>query len=279
MNRHNPRLDIITAALNGMLPRSAPAFITVRFTEALPGTPDDLAHQWQGRVDVVAERVFTALYGRPDHPDTAAASPRAQAEDAKRQRDLVGEVGVLVAADRQMCDAPWYPARAGDLLHVAYEATERQAAWGETYVVERNPRDHAWLQLALLHHTPGYEDLAGCFAPGQLMDNPFGEPWFEAGPRRLTIIRNGEVVHSGTGQAHAIEAWGRASDRANVAEAAVDVLRADARRAAAPDHAAIITNAADRVAAEVTVSSRAEEYGRNRAIEKLRAIAAALDPR
>ncbi|GKQ39716.1 hypothetical protein ALMP_62430 [Streptomyces sp. A012304] len=65
-----------------LIPGAAPAYPTVTVTETLPGTVEK-KHTWTG--------VFTALYGRPRTGEQT--SPLAQAEDAERRRDLVGEAG------------------------------------------------------------------------------------------------------------------------------------------------------------------------------------------
>ncbi|WP_424862808.1 hypothetical protein [Streptomyces sp. MMS24-I29] len=38
-------------------------------------------------------------------------SPLARAEEAKRRRDLVGEVDALVGGHRELTEASWYPSR------------------------------------------------------------------------------------------------------------------------------------------------------------------------
>jgi hypothetical protein len=127
----------------------------------------------------------------------AVPSPLAQAEQAKRRRDLPGEIAAVQAGQRALETAPWYPARAGDLVHVHYYGSlaDMTPEMGETYVVE-NSEDEGGLVLRLLHHTADFEG-AGCFAPG-MVDAPLMEAWFEAGPDALTIVRDGRVVHGGT---------------------------------------------------------------------------------
>ncbi|WP_214327884.1 hypothetical protein [Nonomuraea sediminis] len=126
-----------------------------------------------------------ALYGTPP----AAASPLAQAEEAKRRRDLMGELHALTAGYGELTEAPWYPARAGDIVHVQYEALG-----GETYVVE-DSAEEGGLVLRPLHHSAGMA-APGCFAPG-MVDDPLMEAWMEAGPHALTLVRDGKVVHGG----------------------------------------------------------------------------------
>ncbi len=130
-------------------------------------------------------RIGRALYG----PD----SPLAKAEDAKRRRDIVGEIDALMSGQRSLESAPWYPAQAGDVVHVHYEGVPALSPTvGETYVVEHSDTDGG-LVLRLLHHTPGVIS-PGDFAPG-VVDNPLAEMWFEAGPAAVTIVRDGRVVH------------------------------------------------------------------------------------
>jgi hypothetical protein len=130
---------------------------------------------------------------------TAAAepSPLELVEAAKRRRDFPGEIAAVQAGQRALETAPWYPALAGDLVHVHYYGSlaDMTLEQGETYVVERS-EDEGGLVLRLLHHTAGFEG-AGCFAPG-MVDAPLMEAWFEAGPDALTIVRDGRVVHGGT---------------------------------------------------------------------------------
>jgi hypothetical protein len=128
---------------------------------------------------------------------TEMPSPLEMVEAAKRCRDLPGEIAAVQAGQRALETAPWYPARAGDLVHVHYYGSlaDMTPEQGETYVVEHS-EDEGGLVLRLLHHTAGFEG-AGCFAPG-MVDAPLMEAWFEAGPDALTIVRDGRVVHGGT---------------------------------------------------------------------------------
>lgn len=193
--RRNANLQIITEAIQKLIPGATPAFLTVEVTETLPGTGEQ-KNTWSGRPEAVAEKVFTALYGRPD--TTPPLSPLAQAEDAKRARDIQGEIGALMAGDRSLTSAPWYPARPGDLVHVHYEQAGEMAAFGETYIV--GDAGDGLLGMQLLAHTlPDVSDnerMAGCFAV-EAADCPLYEAWFEAGPHRLTIVRDGRPVHVG----------------------------------------------------------------------------------
>lgn len=190
--RKDARLEIMASALSRLVPGGTPAFITIHVTETFPdGRPGRTS--WSGTPDGLAMKLFTALHGRPDKPLPAA--PLVQADEAERARDLVGMVDALKTGYDALHGASWYPARAGDLVHVAYEAAGDMRAFGETYLVERCPDDTAWLQLRLLHHTATEADYTGAFAPG-VLDDPLIEPWMEAGPHRLTIVRKGVAVHS-----------------------------------------------------------------------------------
>lgn len=198
--RKDSRLTTITDTLTALIPRGIPANITVEITETLPGQltgPDTPGRNntWSGRPDAVAERIFTALFGRPERP--LPVSPQVQADDAKRARDLVAEVGALQSGYNSLHTAPWYPARVGDLVHVAYESAGQMPAYGETYTVVPDPDSGGDLQLQLLHHTCDDETRPGWFAPGVVGD-PLVEPWMEAGPHRLTVIRDGTVIHPTT---------------------------------------------------------------------------------
>jgi hypothetical protein len=150
---------------------------------------------WAGEPHDIALHIVTRLYGEQKGEPL---SPLAQAEDAKRARDIHGEIDALMAGGRSLKSAPWHPLRNGDLVHVHYEAAGEMPAFGETYAVEPRdgfPRD---LQLCLIHHTAAkeHDDMAGVFAPGPI-EEPLYEAWFEAGPHRLTIVRDGRPVHVG----------------------------------------------------------------------------------
>jgi hypothetical protein len=209
VRRTDPRLEIIREAIERLILSAAPAHLTVTVTEMLPGTvgPDGEPHKhtWTGRPDAVAEKVFTALYGRPR--TEGERSPLAQAEAAKRARDLGGEIGALTSAHDRLTSAAWYPVRPGDLVHVHYEATPTMAAFGETYIVgdAREPGDTApgLLGMVLLAHTlpeatpeDDVKGMTGVFE-AEAHDDPIYDLWFEAGPQRLTIVRDGQVVHGG----------------------------------------------------------------------------------
>ncbi|MFM9628955.1 hypothetical protein ACKI10_15190 [Streptomyces galilaeus] len=195
--RRDPRLEIITKAVERLIPRATPAFLTVTVTEMLPGTGEQ-THTWTGKPEGVAVKVFTALYGRPSStPDTP--SPLAQAEDAKRAGCLVGEIAALTGAHDQLTSAAWYPARPGDLVHIHYPAAGKSPAFGETYIV--GDAGDGLMSMQLLAHTlpdgePFADGMVGCFA-AEAADDPLYEAWFEAGPHLLTIVRDGRPVHSG----------------------------------------------------------------------------------
>lgn len=150
---------------------------------------------WAMQVDVLALRIAAEL---PLTDDTEQKSPLERAEDAKRRRDLAGEVGVLMSAGADLESAPWYPVRPGDLVHVHYEAGGLSGPFGETYIIVAG--EGGFLSMQLLAHTlPKAGDtagLVGCFAVEDDPD-PLMEVWFEAGPHRLTIVRDGRPVHVG----------------------------------------------------------------------------------
>lgn len=192
------QLGIITKALQSLIPGATPAFLSVEVTETLPGT-GERTNTWTGRVNAVAERVFTALYGRPQGQagGEQAVSPLQQAEDAKRARDLGGELGALLEGGRALESAPWYPAQAGDIIHVHYEQAGTIPPCGETYLVQDSPDGGDLLSLRLLSHSHTEDsDQPGPFE-SVATDDPLFELWFEAGAHRLTIVRHGRVVHNG----------------------------------------------------------------------------------
>jgi hypothetical protein len=179
----------------------APGSPASRIWGRAPGAEADQAAEgnvWAGDPTDVADVLAGALF--PDvTPEDRAASPLAQAEAAKRSRDLVGELTALTAADDALTSAPWYPVRPGDLLHVHYEQAGQMPAFGETYIV--GDASGELLSLQLLAHTcpdaiGAGLGMVGCFAV-DAHDDPLYEPWFEAGPHLLTIVRDGRVVHGG----------------------------------------------------------------------------------
>lgn len=198
MRRDDPRQNIIRETLERLIPGATPAFLTVEVRETSP--TGGRVNTWNGRPDAVAERIATALFGHPtDGP--AAVSPLEQADAAKRRRDLPGELGALIDGERALTSAPWYPPRPGDIVHLHYEATDRQAASGETYEV-KDAGDGLVDVTCIAHH---HADGSGCGMAGAYAqtasDRPVDEMWFEAGPHRLTIVRDGVVVHNGPASA------------------------------------------------------------------------------
>ncbi|QQM44978.1 hypothetical protein [Streptomyces liliifuscus] len=192
--RRSVELQIITEALAKMGPHTPATRIWGRAPGATAEQGAD-GNVWAGDVHDVALHIVTRLYGRPsDTPD--ARSPLAQAEDAKRARSLSGELNAIMDASIALASAPWHPARAGDVVHVHYEPAGTMPPYGETYAVE--PRDGFpdSLQLCLIGHTAPDDSMTGFFAPGPI-EEPLYEAWFEAGPHRLTIVRDGQVVHNG----------------------------------------------------------------------------------
>ncbi|MEI5522492.1 hypothetical protein WB388_17975 [Streptomyces brasiliscabiei] len=161
--------------------------------------PEQSPSPWGLQVDVLALHIARAL---PFTTDTETVSPLAQAEEAKRNRDLVGELDALMSAGQALESAPWYPCRPGDLVHVRYDAVGDVPlipAFGETYVI--GDAGDGLLSMKLLAHsladgTEHAEGMVGCFA-AEAADCPIYELWFEGGPHRLTIVRDGRVVHGG----------------------------------------------------------------------------------
>lgn len=150
---------------------------------------------WAMQVDVLALQIAARL----PFTDDSEQSPLARAEDAKRRRDLGGEIAALQQGHTDLTSAPWYPAQPGDLIHVHYEAAGEMAAFGETYQITAGADGFLTMQVlchTLPEDTEFLADMVGCFAIEDDPD-PLMALWFEAGPHRLTIIRNGRPVHIG----------------------------------------------------------------------------------
>lgn len=194
--RRTAQLDIITRAIQDVIPGcTSTAFLTVRVEES--DAAASARHSWNGTVRGLAERVHTALYGNGQASAKQVASPVQQAEDAKRMRDLVGGIGVLLDAGHALESAPWYPARAGDVVHVHYEQAGTVPECGETYLVQDVPDGGGLLRMRLVAHSHTEDsDQPGAFESVGT-DDPLFELWFEAGPHRLTVVRHGRVVHDG----------------------------------------------------------------------------------
>jgi len=191
--RRTEALKIITRVLKQ--PVEGVAAADLIYGRALPHieAPTEAPEPWAMQVDVLALRIVAQL-----PLDDSQESPLAQAEDAKRRRDIGGEIAALQAGHDLLTSAPWYPARPGDLVHVHYEQAGEMGAFGETYIV--GDAGDGLLGMKLLAHTlpeaSDAEGMAGCFAT-EASDEPLYEAWFEAGPHRLTIVRDGRPVHVG----------------------------------------------------------------------------------
>lgn len=109
-------------------------------------------------------------------------SPLAAAEDAKRRRDIGGEIGALIAGGDDLARQPWAPLRPGDVVLCHTPGI----AYGQTFLAVDDETDvdgHAMMREVSRtdeHADPG---LVGFF-----------ELWFEAGKHTLTVIRAGAVV-------------------------------------------------------------------------------------
>ncbi|MFB6950210.1 hypothetical protein ACFCXP_11320 [Streptomyces niveus] len=166
---------------------------------SIPRGSSGLPDPWAVQVDVLARRIHDRLFGTPG-TTTAGASPLAQAEEAKRRRDLGGEIGALTHGERALKSTRWYPSAPGDLVHVHYEAAgPGLPAWGETYEVIPDPQFSDDLRLRLVHHTAKGDaaTMTGAWATEHGEPDPLFDMWFEAGPGQMTIVRDGRVVHPG----------------------------------------------------------------------------------
>jgi hypothetical protein len=114
-------------------------------------------------------------------------SPLAAAEDAKRRRDIGGEIGALIAGADDLARQPWAPLRPGDVVLCYLPGS---TPYGQTFVAVPDETDidgHAMMRE--VSRNPEFSDLG-------LDPNLAGfyELWFEAGPHTLTVIRAGAVV-------------------------------------------------------------------------------------
>jgi hypothetical protein len=191
--RRDVQLGIITEALSKPVPGVSPANLTIG--QFCADSPEDVTISWVMEVGMLARRIQAALLAAQD---AGQGSPLAQAEDAKRARDLGGELGALMAGERALTSAAWYPARHGDIVHVHYEQAGTIPPVGETYLVEAI-EDQGLFKLRLLCHSHTDDDADTGLAAfeADATDDPLYELWFEAGPQRLTIVRDGRTVHDG----------------------------------------------------------------------------------
>jgi len=196
--RRTEALKTITRVLKQPVENAAAAdLIYGRALAHIENPTGDAPKPWAMHVNALALKIAAQL---PLTDDSEQQSPLAQAEDAKRRRDLHGEVSVLMSAGADLESAPWHPVRPGDLVHVHYEAVGQMAAFGETYLVAAGS-NNGFLNMQLLAHTlpedtEFLDGMVGCFAVEDDPD-PLMELWFEAGPHRLTIVRDGRPVHVG----------------------------------------------------------------------------------
>ncbi|MFD6035279.1 hypothetical protein ACFWHF_12165 [Streptomyces griseoincarnatus] len=194
--RRTEALKIITRVLKQPVDTVPAAdLITGYPVAAFDPAATDRPKPWAMQVDVLALKIAAQL----PLADDSEQSPLAQAEDAKRRRDLGAELAALQQGHADLTTAPWYPSRPGDLVHVHYEPVGQMAAFGETYRI--TAAAHGFLSMQLLCHTlpddtEFLSGLVGCFAVEDDPD-PLMELWMEAGPHRLTIIRDGRPVHIG----------------------------------------------------------------------------------
>ncbi|MGW2083126.1 hypothetical protein ACWCOW_40730 [Streptomyces sp. NPDC001939] len=132
-------------------------------------------------------------------------SPLSRAGDARRRRDLAGEVDALLVGHRALTSAWWYPSQPADRLTVTLEASGTGPGWTEEYEVTEDG------ELRFLGSATAPEGAAGWFAgPSATGGDVLETPWMEAGPDRLTVTRQGCVVHQGRAAVPASEPSGAA---------------------------------------------------------------------
>ncbi|MFC7310811.1 hypothetical protein ACFQVC_42185 [Streptomyces monticola] len=99
-----------------------------------PEFDTDAADQWL-RDHGKNRHGLTTVSCRCGEQPVTPQSPLSRADDAKRRRDLMGEIDALVGGHSELTEAPWYPAQPGDQLLVTMEATETQPRFTELYEV------------------------------------------------------------------------------------------------------------------------------------------------
>ena len=84
----------------------------------IPGcASSDYPNRRTGRGGQPARRRYLDSTGvQPTEPTDPGRSPLAAAEDARRRRDLGGEIGALMAGARDLAAQPWAPLRPGDVV-------------------------------------------------------------------------------------------------------------------------------------------------------------------
>jgi hypothetical protein len=113
-------------------------------------------------------------------------SPLARADDAKHDRDLTAEIGILQDANTDLESRWWYPLRRGDVVLMATAEGEIS----ETYLAVPDEFDY-----------DGPESVLRCVStvdPGGVdatFTVPFYDLWFEAEPGTLIVIRAGRIVY------------------------------------------------------------------------------------
>lgn len=100
--RRDVQLGIITSTLHKMIPGAAPAFLSVEISEHLPGR-DGARNTWTGDVDALAERIFTALYGRPTAPGVTPLA--AITEVLRRPFPTVATADLITGTDVRRFDS------------------------------------------------------------------------------------------------------------------------------------------------------------------------------
>ncbi|MFJ1839901.1 hypothetical protein ACIOJ9_39330 [Streptomyces sp. NPDC088175] len=150
-------------------------------------------------------------------------SPLARAEEAKRRRDLGGELDALVGGHRALTEAPWYPSRPGDQLLITLEATDRAPRTTELYEVIEGGDG---MELHLVQAEPEGAEGGWYAGPPEMYGaDPIETPWMEAGPGQLTVTREGVIVHQGR---HALPSPGTTEQRITPGAVALGLIRTTA---------------------------------------------------
>jgi hypothetical protein len=123
-------------------------------------------------------------------PNSKPQSPLSAADDAKKRRDLVGEISALMAGDADLKRQPWLPLRPGDIVLTRLPADAVLDAYGTTYLAVEDETDADTGAMLRVVSESWVDDNE----PNPPLTS-FYELWFEWGPSEVVVIREGAIVH------------------------------------------------------------------------------------